>query len=171
MHILIHGRSKKEKTLDGYISLSNHFNFSWNVSLECIIIHCRSRSSSCCSSQSSGRYETKSKRHPPETVIIENVTSEVRRGFVNVTNWIHRPNHSVTYHLSNDIVIVHLNSTYLIESWLIDSHLTNKISIRLIISSQRIYNDKLTGGLGPDEIVGINWIDIRNVDLLNHYRQ
>lgn len=30
--------------------------------------------------------ETKSKRHPPETVIIENVTSEVRRGFVNLTN-------------------------------------------------------------------------------------
>ena len=30
--------------------------------------------------------ETKSKRHPPETVIIENVTGEVKRGLVNVTD-------------------------------------------------------------------------------------
>jgi hypothetical protein len=30
--------------------------------------------------------ETKSKRHPPETVIIENVTGEVKRGFANVTD-------------------------------------------------------------------------------------
>ena len=30
--------------------------------------------------------ETKSKRQPPETVIIENVTGEVKRGFVNVTD-------------------------------------------------------------------------------------
>lgn len=30
--------------------------------------------------------ETKSKRHPPETVIIENVTGEVKRGLVNITD-------------------------------------------------------------------------------------
>lgn len=30
--------------------------------------------------------ETKSKRHPPETVIIENVTSEVRKGVTNITD-------------------------------------------------------------------------------------
>ena len=30
--------------------------------------------------------ETKSKRHPPETVIIENVTGKVKRGFANVTD-------------------------------------------------------------------------------------
>lgn len=30
--------------------------------------------------------ETKSKRHPPETIIIKNVTNEVKGGFVNLTD-------------------------------------------------------------------------------------
>ena len=73
-----------EKILDSLICFYDNLDWSavWNSSLSSIdpdpppIVH----------RDPPEGVETKSKRHPPETVIIENVTGEVKRGFVNITD-------------------------------------------------------------------------------------